>query len=57
MYRFMEYVNKVMGLLPANILDLLYTLSIAFAILIVGWLVAKLVSGFLAKATTKFDII
>lgn len=53
----MEYVNRVLGLLPANILDLLYTLSIAFAILIVGWLVAKFVSAFLAKAVTKFDII
>ncbi len=53
----MEYVNRVLGLLPANILDLLYTLSIAFAILIVGWLVAKLISAFLAKAVTKFDII
>lgn len=53
----MDYVNKVMGYFPPNMIDTLYTVCVAFIILIVGWLVAKFVSALLEKAVMKIDII
>lgn len=53
----MQYVDKVMGYLPANMLEVFSQVCIAFAILIIGWFVAKFVSAMLAKAVTKVEII
>lgn len=53
----MDYINQVMEYLPANIIDILYNVSIAFLVLIVGWFAAKLISRLLWKAVMKFDMI